>query len=157
MDLTRVKPVTEMRGDGPKDTALLKHMLEEAQQFLASFSWCHSIAAAYFGVGIGGVAAAFLFRILPTRSEVDEWLWVIVGDLPPAYIIADENPTPVSALEAYVEEMTKWVEAVEHGKNIEDLISVNVPPTLENALELKKRLTFLRTRIIPRYSGILPM
>jgi hypothetical protein len=153
IDLSKVTPATEMRGDSDQDTALLKQMLKEAEAYLCSFDWCESIAESYFGLGIGGVVAVSLFRIVPKQKAVDEWLWVVGGDLPPAYLVTDDNPTPASALEAYVAEMSAWADAVEKGQSVDDLIPVNVPPTRENAQQLRKRLTFLSEKVIPLYAA----
>ena len=109
VDFGKVEPASQMKGDSEHDTELLKQMLKEAQAYLSAFDWCEAIRESHFGLGVGGVVAVFLFRIIPSREGVDEWLWVVVGDLPPAYLVTDENPTPVSALEAYAEEMKAWL------------------------------------------------
>jgi len=62
----------------------------------------------------------------------------------------DDNPTAADALDAYCLEMELWVEAVKGGKSVENLIPVNVAPTLENAEQLGGRLVFLRSEILPR-------
>jgi hypothetical protein len=64
-----VVPIEPMMGDDSEDTALLGQMLEGARDYLRSFSWCESIDSAYFGGGIGGILAIFLFRISPARAE----------------------------------------------------------------------------------------
>jgi hypothetical protein len=128
-------------------------MLKEAETFLCSFAWCESIAESYFGLGIGGVVAVFLFRIKPKHKDVDEWLWAVVGDLPPAYLVTDDNPTPVSALESYITEMHSWVNAVENGQPVDDIIPVNAPATGANAQQLRKRLSFLNEKILPLYTA----
>jgi hypothetical protein len=74
-----VVPIGEMEGDDPEDTALLRLMFREAESYLQSFDWCESIAASYYGAGVGKVVAVFLFQIIPRRPDIDEWLWVIVG------------------------------------------------------------------------------
>lgn len=151
VDFSKVVPATEMEGESEHDTALLRQMLKEAHDYLMSFKWCEDICESYFGLGIGGVVAVFLFRINPSREDVDEWLWVVVGDLPAAYLVTDGSPTPAEALETYVEEMKAWVVAVEEGRSVEDIIPVNVSPTPENADALERRLTFLKVEIIPRF------
>jgi hypothetical protein len=57
-------------------------MAEEARQYLLSFAWCKIIKAGWFGWGVGGVCALFLFEILPSKVNVDRWIWIVVGDLP---------------------------------------------------------------------------
>ena len=45
--------------------------------------------------------------------------------------------------------MEAWVEAAEAGENLDDLIPVKAPPTPANVEQLKGRLQFLRTEILP--------
>ena len=87
--------------------------------------------------------AVFLFHILPARDGVDDWLWVVTGDLPPAYLVMDESPDAASALRAYVREMRQWTDAARSGESVEGLIPVNADPSVENADRLAKRLDFL--------------
>ena len=143
VDLTTVVPVDQMKGEDEDETGELLEMLEEARQFLNSFSWCEEIREEYFGLGIGGIVAVFLFRIQPTRTDVDEWLWVIVGDLPPAYLVTDANPNPPCALAGYVVEMLRWIHAVRRGRSIEKRIPVNTPATTHYADMLDSRLQTL--------------
>jgi len=43
-------------------------MATDAEKYLRPFSWCQSIEAQYFGGGIGGVVAIFLFGIVPLAA-----------------------------------------------------------------------------------------
>ncbi|MGD0696366.1 MAG: hypothetical protein ABSB82_16210 [Terriglobia bacterium] len=152
IDFSKLLPVAAMQGDSEDDTALLRGMFEDARAFLTGFDWCRSVVDSFFGIGIGGVVAVFLFKIVPSREGVDENLWVVVGDLPPAYLVTDDSPTPVAALEAYIDEMSAWVEAARRGDSVEELIPVNAPPTPANVDSLEGRLSFLKNRIIPMYA-----
>lgn len=129
-------------------------MRREAEGYLSAFTWCKRIRECFHGLGIGEVVAVFLFHIEPEDDSVDEWLWVVSGDLPPAYLVIDHSPTPVSALQTYVDEMSEWVKAVGKGEPIDDIIPVNVSATPENAKRLQKRLDFLVNEIIPLYKGL---
>jgi hypothetical protein len=79
--VTGVVPLEEMAGDDEEDTTLLREIAERAENFLKSFPWCLAIRESFFGAGIGKIIAVFLFRIAPLRPYVDEWLWVVVGEL----------------------------------------------------------------------------
>jgi hypothetical protein len=98
IDFSRLTPTDKISGDSEKDTSLLRGMAEEARQYLLSFNWCKAIQKGWFGWGLGGIAAVFLFEIDPATPDVDKVLWVVVGDLPPAYMVTDELPTPLDAL-----------------------------------------------------------
>jgi hypothetical protein len=105
------------------------------------------------GDGCGGIVAVFLFRIESSQADVDEWLWVVFGDLPPAYLVTDSCKTPSQALEGYMEEMSKWVRLAKEGRSSKDVIPVHVPATPENALDLERRIKFLQEFIVPAFQG----
>jgi hypothetical protein len=148
-----VVPIAEMFGDDEEDIKLLRVMASEAQDYIQSFSWCKSIREAYFGDGCGGIIAIYLFRIEPSRTGVDEWLWVVVGDVPRAYLVIDQCKTPSQALEGYIEEMSKWVKLAKQGQSSNKVIPVNVPATPENAEALEGRLKFLREVMVPSFQS----
>lgn len=153
VDFSKVTPASHLRGDSDEDTALLHSMLKEAEGYLCSFEWCQSIIDSYFGIGVGGVVAVFLFRIEPVGEGIDDWIWAVVGDLPPAYITTDEAPNPACALDGYIGAMQAWVDAVERGLTVAELIPVDVSPTSENAAKLKTRLEFLDKKILSEYAS----
>ena len=140
-----------MVGDDDEDTKLLRGMAEEARRYLSSFEWCRSIRQFYFGDGIGGVIGIFFAHIEPARADVDEWLWVIVGDIPPAYLVTDDCCTPKQAAEGYIREMRRWVASAKLGRTSSDIIPVNVPANPEWAAELEKRLDALEFEILPKW------
>jgi len=149
VDIKRMQPVDSIEGDSIDDTKLLRKMATEACEFMREQEWCERIDHQYLAYGVGGVVAIFLFQITPRFEDVDSCLWVIVGDIPPAYIVVDDNPTVADALDGFCSEMEAWVEAAEAGESVEDLIPVNAPPTPANVEQLKCRLGFLRSQILP--------
>jgi hypothetical protein len=152
LDMTRVVLSSRMGDEEPQEDATDRHkLLDRASGYLSSFQWCDQILESYFGLGLGRFVAVFLFRIRPTRPEVDEWLWVIVGDLPSAYLVTDQTPNPACALQAYIVLMRQWVEAVMKGESVEDLIPVNVEPNVTWASELQGRLSLLEGDLLPDY------
>ena len=149
--IRHVVPITHMTGDDQEDTSLLIKLSMRAETYLLSHNWCRSIIEAYYGMGIGGVYARFLYRIIPITPHVDEWLWVLIGDIPPAYLVLDDCSNPALALEGYIQEMRLWVEAVRSNSPVADLIPVNVAPTVESANILSRRLDFLEKEILVQY------
>lgn len=148
LDTSKLVPADRIRGEGEKDTSLLQEMAREAKAYLLSFSWCKAIRKEWFGWGVGGIAAVFLFDFDPAAPDVDEMLWVVVGDLPPAYLVIDESPAPLDAIKTYIDLMQEWVDAVRAGKSIEDCIPVNNTPNRESADALETRLNFLRREFL---------
>ena len=144
-----VVPIALMFGETEKENRELEEMLDRARHFISDFKWCRSIKNEYFGYGIGGILAVFLFEIDPISDQVDEFVWVVVGDIPPAYLTSLENFTWEDALEGYVEEMSKWIEAVEQNQPVDKLIPVNAPSTQAYAELLKTRLAIIKESILP--------
>ena len=144
-----VVPIEEMRGDDQEDTALLRASYEKAEAFLLGQKWCFGFGDVYFGDGVGGVVSVFLVRIDPVPTGVDQWLWVIVGDLPPAYLVIDQSPTPVDALKCYIAEIRRWVSLAHESKTSSDVIPTNVPAAPEFAEKLDIRVNLLEEVIIP--------
>ena len=148
-NINLMKPINLIEGEDALDTQLLREMAVEARDFIRSHEWCERIDDQYLAYGIGGVVCVFLILIAPRSKDVDKWLWAIVGDLPPAYIVVEDNPTASDALDAYCSEMGSWVEAIERGGSIEGLIPVNAPATPEFARQLGGRLEYLRLKVLP--------
>ena len=124
LPVSGVIPVDQIFGDDAENTRLLREMAFKAQNYISRFSWCLSVREAYFGDGYGKIVAVFLFRIEPSRPDVDEWLWVVVGDLPSAYLVIDECQTPSQALERYINMMSEWVKLAKKGRSSEDVVPV---------------------------------
>ena len=145
---SKITPISEIQGKNAQEIDGLKKMSLIAREFLAGFEWCKEIEESYFGTGVSEIFAVFLFKIKPSKQDIDEWLWVVVGDLPSAYLVVDHAPDPTSALKIYIGEMDKWVSAIENGKSVKDLIPVNAPSTKKYAEMLKSRLRFLEEEIL---------
>jgi hypothetical protein len=149
LDMSRVTPEGQMTGDDPDETAELQRMLRRAQSYVEHFPWCPTIMEKYLGVGIGGVLSLFLFRFSRQIGDGNDWLWVVVGDLPSAYIAVAEAPDPASALESYCELMEGWAIAVRNGSSLADVFQVDAAPTEEHAQMLLSRTKFIRDEVVP--------
>ena len=133
--------------------AEVAELAQRASTFLLSHASCRSITSVHLAWAIAGVVGVFQLRLVPTRKDIDDTLWVIVGDLPPVYLVCDESPSWREALENYVYEMRKWVSAVRKGDALTDIIPVNVEPTLSWADQLDGRLSFISDRILSPAAG----
>jgi hypothetical protein len=149
IDVSDLTPSHNIVGDDEEDTVLLREMSIEAEKFLRSHKWCKDIKSLYFGGGVGGIIAVFLAEIDPPPDAADKFLWVIVGDIPPAYLVTDRAKDCVSAARVYVEEMRRWVECAQNGEALDKCIPVNIAPKPENIRNLYTRLDFIDGTIIP--------
>jgi len=138
-DMTRVEDLTDL-----EEVALAR----KAATYLTAFRWCASIRESFQAFDCGKIIGVFLFRIEPRLVGVEDTFWVVVGDLPPAYLVCDDSPDWHAALQAYVREMTCWVDAVRDGSPLVGVIPVNVSPTLEHADMLASRLRFIQDHFI---------
>lgn len=82
----------------------------------------HSLGVAtflssFFGGGVGGVFAVFLFNIHPARPEISSWIWVVVGDIPSAYLPLEDCNSPDGVFKTYMRGMSKWVELARQGRS----------------------------------------
>ena len=140
-NLTRLRADASMSSDQ-------RALLSKAQEFLSAFPWCNAIQTAYVGCIIEGIVGVFLFEIIPSAPEIDNQLWVVVGDLPPAYLVTDRAQDPASALKLYIKEMKAWVKAVRTDSPTDDIIPVNAKASKENAAALESRLNFLAKKVV---------
>jgi len=147
-----VVPVAQMRGEDDEDTTFLRKMLEGATSYIQSFSWCGSIHSTYFAGGVGKIFAVFLFNITPTRPEVDAWIWIVVGDIPPAYLPLEDCKSGLEVFDTYISGMKRWVVIAREGREStpdDDVPPVNVPATPEWADKMDSRLRILGESVRP--------
>lgn len=149
VDFAKLVPPDKISGEDEAETSQLKSLHEKSVEFISGFSWCRGIRQSYFAAGAADIIGIFLFEIAAASSEADAFLWVIVGDLPPAYLVTDDATDAASALEGYIKEMERWVNAVNRNTSLEGIIPVNGAPTAANAEMLNKRLTFLIEKVLP--------
>ena len=126
-------------------------MAAEAVQYVESFEWCIELRERYFAHGCGGVAALFLFRVTIRKSPSPEWIWVIVGDTPSAYMEFDAAQTPHAALLRYIEGVEEWLGATDEERTSGDLIPITVPPGDEFIEMLRGRMGKLRSLVLPEF------
>jgi len=152
-DLTAVRSLADFIAEIPAEARGVRLLADRAIGYISSFGWCGAVLEYYVGIGVANVIGVFLVHVEPAQSGVDDWLWVVVGDLPPAYLVVDDNPTPTEALESYIVEMRKWVDAVRSGAALDDVIPVNAAPTTEFAEMLAARLDYLSSVLLPEIRG----
>ncbi len=149
-------PAAEIASDDEVDLKLLQKMSGRATQYISSFSWCEGVLESYFAGGLGGIFAVFFFHIRPSRPEVDPWIWIMVGDIPSAYLPLSDCRSPSEALDTYIEGMSKWIELARQGKTgtaEQGVPPVNVPATPEWAERLRQKLDGLKEIVRPFFEN----
>lgn len=144
--------VARMQGEDDRESRLLREMSVEARQYVSSFTWCGPVLDSYFAGGVGGIFAIFFFHIQPSRRGVSPWTWIMVGDIPSAYLALDDCSSAAEAFDLYLEGMGRWVEFAREGKTgtaEQGVPPVNVPATPERADQLHRKLEGLNSIIRP--------
>jgi len=142
--------VPNISGDDANDTALLLDMARSAREYITAFAWCPPITGLYLAHGVGGIVAVLFIEFARKIKGTDDRLWIIVGDLPSAYLVVEPDDSPGDALERYCGLMEDWIGAVRDGGELNDVYPVSAEPTQENASLLERRVAFLLAEIIPR-------
>ena len=123
----------------------VKQLAKEAQKYLQSFPWCLSIKTGWLAYSCGYIIGLFYFEIVPDISKgADSHVWVIVGDLPAAYIDVLNAHSAHRALELYIQLMEEWASKVNNAEDLSDCYPLNVPATQEYANMLTSRMNLLK-------------
>jgi hypothetical protein len=141
-----------LAGDEDKDA--IGNAAKEANLYCTSFSWCEAVLESYFGGGVAGVFAVFLLHIVPSRDGIGDWMWVVVGDVPSAYLPLDDAESAEKVFEQYLNGMSRWVEFArqgKHGSADDGVPPVGIEATPESAELLHQRLESLRQIIAPLF------
>lgn len=144
--------MTEINFDQLTDIKEMQAILSlyyDAKNYMEDFDWCVLTKKCWYDkdFGIYEKIGIFLFEIEPLNEDIDEFIWVIVGDLPSVYL--DKSiTTGQEALEQYCELMQEWADNVKGGKSLEECYLIPVDPTIENAELLCSRIAFLRRELL---------
>jgi hypothetical protein len=155
-NLQSVTPLSRYREEHAAEIADIDASVASARAYVSSFSWLKAIREIHVGAIYPGVISILLLRVEPARPDIDEWIWIIGGDLPPAYITCDQAVVPWEALDGYIGALEPWIAAVRAGESVSKLMPVNAAPTIENADALERRLKFLDEKIMPLLGGPQP-
>ncbi len=144
--------MTELKFDTLTEIEEIQSILAlygEAKEYLEDFDWCISTKKSWYDKdhSIYEKIGVFLFEIEPIDDTVDDFIWVIVGDLPSVYL--DKNVTTgQEALMKYCELMEEWSDYVKNGKSLDECYPVPVDATIENAGHLSSRISFIRRKLL---------
>jgi len=130
------------------DARRFKKLQETALSYVKSLGWVKSIVKLEVGLHVPPILGVFAVQVEPRSKDIEDWHWIVVGDVPPAYLSLEFAADPVEALNAYVAEMEAWCDAVDAGESVDELIPVNVPPTRKWSKELRNRLREISKSIL---------
>jgi hypothetical protein len=136
------------------DDAELRELATEATSFLVKHAWCELVTKGWIDRAWNDHVAIFYFQLKPRAgSRADPDVWVIVGDVPPAYVRTSACENGLKALRVYVEDMREWVEHVHLGLPTDNDVPVNVPAETKYANMLESRLGFIEREFLEDVQG----
>jgi hypothetical protein len=147
LDISAFQPIEAIATDDLEESDRLRGLAVEALDYIQGFGWCPPLRQVLLAYGIGGVIGLFLVRFTEPAGGVDDELWVVSGEVPPAYFVTDEAPTPAEALSTYCDLMDTWVEAVLDNGDLDEAFPVDLTPTPQHAEALRTQLAFIRQLI----------
>jgi hypothetical protein len=127
---------------------------KEAAEYLLGFPWCWKIVNAQLYLNLGSTLCIFLFEIENSASSEDNYLWVVVGDIPPMYLDIHGPKSTKEVLEDYVRLAEDWIFHVKSGKSIENCYPFNAALTLEMAELLEERTVFMKNTLIKNIEDV---
>ena len=126
------------------------NLANEAAAYLKEFKWCREILNGFLATEFGYLFCVFYFEIIPTQgSDADKYIWVIVGDIPPAYIDTISAPTVRDAIVCYCDIMEDWINNVDNSISVEECYPINAPATKEYADMLRTRIVLVKNDLLP--------
>lgn len=114
-----------------------------ARAFLTADRQFHTVGDVRHFWGIQGLSLCLAYA---AAGEEAHWLWVIVGDLPPAHIPTGSCPNAEEALGDYAEELRAWLEAAKQGEPSNEYIPMLHPVTFKRLKPTAEARTFIENR-----------
>jgi hypothetical protein len=127
---------------------------KRAEAYLKGFKWCDEIKNCSLYTNIGRVFCIFLFEIENSASREDNFLWVIVGDIPSMYLDTFGPKTTKEVVEEFVGLAEDWIDSIKAGVGVDECYPFNTEPTLELAELLEKKVSFMKSTLMDNMEDI---
>jgi|GEM_PF-3367070 len=114
IDTRSMIPCDKLRESGIEDPAPIIELCEEAVRFVTHHSWCMALFKTYFDRGFEEISV-FVCEV-EVREHGPQSIWVIVGDVPPVYLMSDIR-NGAEALQFYCRGLTAWVAEARLGRD----------------------------------------
>jgi hypothetical protein len=87
------------------------------------------------------------WRYLNGIRREDNFLWIMVGDIPSMYLDVYGSKTTIEVLRRYNALAKDWIYSVERGLSVDECYPFDAEPTMEMADLLKRRVTIIENSI----------
>jgi hypothetical protein len=129
-------------------------MHQKASLYIKGFRWCREVKDSTLYLNLGSTLCVFLVEIDNIASNEDNFLWIMVGDIPSMYLDVYGAKTTIEVLSRYNALAKDWIFNVEHKLSVDDCYPFDTESTIKMAYMLKKRVDFVEKTIIPNIDEI---
>jgi hypothetical protein len=129
-------------------------MHQKACLYINDFAWCREVKDSTLYLNLGSTLCVFLLEIDNAASNEDNFLWIMVGDIPSMYLDVYGAKTTIEVLSRYNALAKDWIFNVEHRLSVNDCYPFDTESTMEMAYMLKKRVDVIEKTIIPNIEEI---
>ncbi len=126
-----------------------------ATAFIKQAGWLRSIEVLYGRLQIDPIFALYLVDC-SSNPKMPPYIWVIVGDIPPAFLSTTVNPSAIAAVETYVAELRWWSKTLLEGGDMAECMPIlhadsfrPLPPTPKTATMVGERADAVERLILP--------
>ncbi len=138
--------------DRPSYAEVDDRLVERAIFYIETRKWCKKLLRVWLNTNWDDYFAVFYMNIIPDKPTTPEYIWIVIGDLPSAYIYSGYCKDAYEVMKGYVFEMQKWVDRVMNDIPLDEtIIPVNVPPEKYWAQKLHNRLEIIREDILDQH------
>lgn len=133
--------------------------LLEAAEFLASHSWFVRVTKSHLVLELTPMLSLVRAEV-EVKSSATAEMWVIIGDLPPAYIDRGICRTPLDAFMGYVGELEAWADAATQGQSLSEYMPVcyrasskELPVTRDIIERIRNLCKSIELHLLPLFRG----
>jgi hypothetical protein len=132
----------------------LPAVYKKSVRYLLGFKWCREIKNSFLYTNLGSIFCIFLFEIENTQSTMDNFLWVIVGDIPSMYLDTYGPKSTTEVLEDYIRLAEDWINHIKGGKSIDECYPFCAEPTIELAELLEAKVSFMKSTLMSNMENV---
>ena len=123
-------------------------LAKKASAYLYSHIWCNKIEKQWLVANWENLFAIFFFKITTNTKDTNEYVWLVVGDLPSICIDVESATNEQEVVKAYITIMEDWIKCVHNKGDIKKCYPINVPPTKGYADMLNTRISLIKEHIL---------
>lgn len=129
-------------------------LIKESKEYLSRQTWCKVIYQGWLFTNIGYALNIFLYKIENKQSPEDNFLWIVVGDLPPIYLDTYDIKTTKDVIETYIDLVEDWIVHARSGQSLNECFPFEASNSKESVTMLEHRVQLLRNNILPKIINI---